>query len=102
MKHETKLKIVQVIKSLLRWNETQYQSPVIEIQRFNIRMVQSHQRYSHRDLMVLSFDQLKYHANLQLISQLEANGLIKYETVDNPNELTAHKTFVASLKVIIP
>ena len=100
MKYETKLKIIGVVKKLLRWNETIHQSPIIEVKRFDIRIAQSRQMYLDKDLMILSLDQLKYHANLQLMSELDANGIIKYETIGGVT--TGHKTFIATLKVIVP
>lgn len=102
MKHETKYKIISFVRRLLNYKPTAENGGKIEVDYKSIVHIRSQQSYSRKEIIGLSLEQLQYHAQLNLMSELHKHGMIKYETRANPHIDGDFHIFEASLKVIKP
>jgi len=102
MKYKTKLKLIRWFKKLIRFDETKQTSHFAKINKYAIKTIVHNQVYSQKDINVLALDQLKYHSNLNLISELDKMNLIKYEKIKYPYSVKNEEVFRATLTVIVP
>jgi len=102
MKQETKRKIIFFVRKLLRYDVTKDPNSIMIIRTDQVKFLRSQQMFRKQELTMLSEDQIKYHANMNLMSELEKQGLIKYETRDCDPNTFEHCIFEAQLKVITP
>lgn len=96
MKIETKRKVIQFIKRVLRYYETHERPPFQIIEERKVQLVRHVHQYPERELQLISVDQIRYASNQALIDELEKNQFIKYDIDYKTNRVTA------SLKVILP
>lgn len=102
MKHETKHKILFFVRWLLKYKPTAENGGKIEVEYKRIALIRSQQMYSRKEIIGLSPEQLQYHAQLQLMSELHKHSMIKYETRANPHIDGDFHIYEASLQVIKP
>lgn len=102
MKTETKKKILFFIRKLLKYDPTKDVSPWIEIETRKVHLIRSQQMYRKQEITMLSEDQIKYHAQLQLMSEMDKQGMIDYGFRDCDPANSEYCVYEAALKVIYP
>jgi len=99
MKRATKLKIVNWVKRLIQYKETDH-TPYIQTKTYPIHTVRSERVYANRELVMQSEDQLKFTAMSSLIDLLGKDELIKYEYIEEPSRSATR--IIAEINVILP
>ena len=102
MKLETKRKILIFVSKILRYTPSKDKPPFILLEYEKVVIVQSQQMFPAKELQMLSLDQLKYHAQLNLMSELDAAGVIVYETRSDMTSGYDMKIFEARIRIVKP
>jgi hypothetical protein len=103
MKIETKRKILWWVKRILNYCEYADKYPYIVTEQRKVLNFQSRQCYPKQEINILSEDQMKYFANMQLLSELEKHNVIRYtKEVADFTERPGDIVYTAILKVITP
>ena len=98
---ETKRKIIHWVKAFLGYYEYKDNSNMfLVIEKHKLQVVRSNHIYTNHELKMISDEQVRFAAGMNLLTTLEANSYITYERVkDSDPDCTR---VVATLKVITP
>ena len=101
MKIETKRRILWFVKRVINYCECADNMPYLIVEQRKVLNFKSRQCYSKHE--TLDEDQMRYFANMQLMSELEKHKIINYtKDVANFTERPGDIVYTAMLKVITP
>lgn len=93
-----KRKIIWWVKRVLNYCEYADNKSYVVFETKNIIKIRSEHKYPSHEISMVSTDQIHYAANMQLMSELEKNKMIKYSEIKEREYVRV----VAELNVISP